>query len=101
MSDIILNRAIAKFREGLTDNQKQLFTASSLDKVNDEIQSIQARYGSKKKLRSLSRISKFLEAMTQIEQLAQIFLNVSEVVAFVWVMAYYQAPILQLCADET
>lgn len=37
-----------------------------------------------KKLRSLRRISHFIEAMGQIEQLVQIFLNVSNVVAFVW-----------------
>ncbi|KAK8876959.1 hypothetical protein PGQ11_001905 [Apiospora arundinis] len=84
MSNIVLNRAVEKFRQGLTDEQRQLFTASSLEKVNAEIQSIQVRHGSRKQLRSLSRISKFLEAMNQIEQLAQIFLNVSEVVAFVW-----------------
>ncbi|KAK8024370.1 hypothetical protein PG993_012436 [Apiospora rasikravindrae] len=84
MSDIVLNRAIERFRQSLTDEQKQLFTASSLDNVNAEIQSIQARHGSTKKLRNLSRISKFLEAMAQLEQLVQIFLNVSEVVAFVW-----------------
>lgn len=86
MSNTVLNRAVEKFRQNLTDEQRQLFTASSLEKVNAEIQSIQDRHGSRKQLRSLSRISKFLEAMTQIEQLAQIFLNVSEVVAFVWVM---------------
>lgn len=85
MPDIVLNRAIEKFRQSLTDEQKQLFVASSLDNVKDEIQYIQGRYGSTKKLRRLNRLSKFLEAMAQIEQLVQIFLNVSEVVAFVWV----------------
>ncbi|KAK7917369.1 hypothetical protein PG985_010977 [Apiospora marii] len=84
MPDTVLNRAIEKFRQSLTDEQKKFFVASSLDNVKDEIQSIQGRYGSQKKLRSLNRLSKFLEAMTQIEQLVQIFLNVSEVVAFVW-----------------
>lgn len=85
MPDTVLNRAIEKFRKSLTDEQKNLFVASSVDNVKNEIQSIQERHGSKKKLRSLNRLSKFLEAMTQIEQLVQIFLNVSEVVAFVWV----------------
>ena len=89
MSDVILDRAIANFRQGLTDEQRQLFNASSLSMVKAEIQSIQIRHGSKKKLRNLSRISKFLEAMTQIEQLAQIFLNVSNIVAFVWVIMTY------------
>ncbi|KAK8073512.1 hypothetical protein PG994_004411 [Apiospora phragmitis] len=56
MSDIVLNRAIERFRQGLTPEQRQLFTASSLDKL-----------------------------WAHIEQLVQVFLNVSEVVAFIWV----------------
>ncbi|KAK6839363.1 hypothetical protein PG987_005229 [Apiospora arundinis] len=98
MSNTVLNRAVEKFRQELTDKQRQLFTASSLETVNAEIQSIQVRHGSGKKLRSLSRISKFLEAMNQIEQLAQIFLNVSEVVAFVW-MASTRIQTLELLLD--
>ncbi|KAI1125678.1 hypothetical protein F5Y10DRAFT_294447 [Nemania abortiva] len=77
-------RAIHKFRQCLTDEQNKDFAATSQDDVYDEIQKIQHRYGSTRKLRSLGRLSKFLEAMSQIEQLVQIFLNVSEVVAFVW-----------------
>ncbi|KAK8004951.1 WD40 repeat-like protein, partial [Apiospora arundinis] len=98
MSNTVLTRAVEKFRQDLTDEQRQLFTASSLEKVNAEIQSIQDRHGSRKQLRSLSRMSKFLEAMTQIEQLAQIFLNVSEVVAFVW-MASTRVQTLELLLD--
>ncbi|KAI1736489.1 hypothetical protein F4680DRAFT_432296 [Xylaria scruposa] len=78
------DRALQRFRDGLTKEQQKQFEASSLDEVDAEIQNIQSRLGSMKKLRSLGRLSKFLEAMTQIEQLVQIFLNVSEVVAFVW-----------------
>ncbi|KAK7946882.1 uncharacterized protein PG986_011203 [Apiospora aurea] len=84
MSGAILDRAVERFREQLPEEHKKLFTASSLADVEKEIESIQRRYGSKKQLRRLSRLSKFLEAMAQIEQLVQVFLNVSEVVAYVW-----------------
>ncbi|KAI0809904.1 hypothetical protein GGR55DRAFT_679137 [Xylaria sp. FL0064] len=77
-------RALERFRNKLTEEQHKQFKASSLDDVNAEIQAIQSRLGSMKKMRSLNRLSKFLEAMSQIEQLVQVFLNVSEVVAFVW-----------------
>ncbi|KAI1279464.1 hypothetical protein F5Y07DRAFT_43858 [Xylaria sp. FL0933] len=77
-------RALERFRNKLTEEQYKQFKASSLDDVNAEIQAIQSRLGSLKKMRSLNRLSKFLEAMSQIEQLVQVFLNVSEVVAFVW-----------------
>lgn len=84
-TETAFQRAIRKFRKSLTDEQKAEFAASSQDDVLSEIQKIQDRYGSARKLRSLKRLSKFLEAMSQIEQLVQIFLNVSNTVAFVWV----------------
>ncbi|KAI0440377.1 hypothetical protein F4803DRAFT_527373 [Xylaria telfairii] len=83
-SNTVFERALERFREGLTKEQEKQFQVSSLDQVHAEIQDIQSRLGSAKKLRSLNRLSKFLGAMTEIEQLVKIFLNVSEVVAFVW-----------------
>ncbi|KAI0878364.1 hypothetical protein GGS24DRAFT_518152 [Hypoxylon argillaceum] len=84
MAGTALERALQKFQDGLTQEQRQQFNATSIDDVKAEIGNIQNRLGSMKKLRSLRRISHFIEAMGQIEQLVQIFLNVSNVVAFVW-----------------
>ncbi|KAI1114303.1 hypothetical protein F5Y14DRAFT_189934 [Nemania sp. NC0429] len=84
ISDTTFHRAIKKFSQSLTNEQKRAFAASSEADVINEIQKIQDRYGSARKLRSLGRLSKFLEAMSQVEQLVQIFLNVSNVVAFIW-----------------
>jgi len=81
----IFNKALEKFRDSLTEEQKQQFRATSLEDVETEIQNIQHRFGSEKKLRNLKKISKFLEAMKQIEQVVTVFLNVHEIVAFVWV----------------
>ncbi|KAM0806795.1 putative NACHT domain-containing protein [Seiridium cardinale] len=79
-----LDKAIDRFRRGLTPDQLHQFAASSVDDVVNKIEEIQLQHGSQKKLRNLSRLSKFIEALTEIEKLVQIFLNVSEVVAFVW-----------------
>ncbi|GAW14444.1 hypothetical protein ANO14919_038470 [Xylariales sp. No.14919] len=84
ITETAFQRAILKFQRSLTSQQKAQFAVSSQEDVVSEIQKIQDRYGSTRKLRSLSRLSKFLEAMSQIEQLVTIFLNVSNVVAFVW-----------------
>ncbi|KAI0971544.1 hypothetical protein F4678DRAFT_87902 [Xylaria arbuscula] len=84
MTSKVLERALKKFRDGLTQQQRQQFNACSIDDVKAEIVNIQDRLGSMKKLRSLRRISQFLEAMAQIEQLVNVFLNASNVVAFVW-----------------
>ncbi|KAJ8129490.1 hypothetical protein O1611_g4141 [Lasiodiplodia mahajangana] len=84
MTSRALERALQKFRDGLTQEQRQQFGASSIDDVKAEIWNIQNRLGSMKKLRSLRRISQFLEALGQIEQLVHVFLNVSNVVGFIW-----------------
>lgn len=79
---------LERFRDSLTEEQKQHFSAISFQDVESEIQNIQCRYGSEKKLRNLKRMSKFLEAMKQVEQVVKVFLNVHEVVAFVWVSGH-------------
>ena len=79
------NKALERFRDSLTEEQKRQFLATNLEDVKSEIQKIQDRFGRDKKLRNLKRLSKFLEAMKQVEQVIKVFLNVHEVVAFVWV----------------
>ncbi|KAK6337077.1 hypothetical protein TWF718_009863 [Orbilia javanica] len=76
-------KSLEKFRQR---HSKQIpeFSLSNLDDVKDEIRKIQDRLGPEKKLRGLNRVKKFLEGMKQVEQLVQIFLNTSEVVAYVW-----------------
>ncbi|KAJ4176479.1 hypothetical protein NW755_014391, partial [Fusarium falciforme] len=78
------NKALERFRDSLTEEQKRQFSAASLEDVESEIQRIQHRFGSEKKLRNLKKVSKFLEAMKQVEQVIIVFLNVHEAVAFVW-----------------
>jgi len=79
------SKSLARFREKLSEEQKQQFSLSSLEDVELAIQQIQDRIGPEKKLRNFTRIRKFLEAMKQVEELVKIFLNVNEVVAFIWV----------------
>ncbi|OCL02208.1 hypothetical protein AOQ84DRAFT_349486, partial [Glonium stellatum] len=80
-----LETIVKSFRDSLTKEQKQQFSATTLKDVKSEIQNIQGRFGLEKKLRNLKKVSKFLEAMKQVEQVVSIFLNVNEVVAFIWV----------------
>ena len=79
-------KAVANFRQGLTEELKVEFAACSLQDVELEIQRVQQQYGPDKKLRSMRRLSKFLEAMSQLEEVVKVFLNVHEAVAFVWVI---------------
>ncbi|KAF2684142.1 hypothetical protein K458DRAFT_279973, partial [Lentithecium fluviatile CBS 122367] len=79
-----LNQTVERFRDSLTEEQKQQFFATCFEDVESEIQNIQDRFGSKKKLRNLRKVSRFLDAMKQIEQVVTVFLNVHPIVAFVW-----------------
>jgi hypothetical protein len=79
------SNSLAKFREQLSEEQKRLFSLSNLEDVELAIQQIQEQIGPEKKLRNFTRIRKFLEAMKQVEELVKVFLNVHEVVAFIWV----------------
>ncbi|RYP07648.1 hypothetical protein DL764_002385 [Monosporascus ibericus] len=82
--DNTFNRAVEKFRDSLTEEQKRNFSATNLEDVKSEIQNIQHHLGLEKKLRNLNKVSRFLEAMKQVEQVVNVFLNVHEVVAFIW-----------------
>lgn len=58
---------------------------SNHDDIKLAIIQIQKKIGPDKKLRGITRIRKFLEGMKQVEELVKVFINVHEVVAFVWV----------------
>ncbi|KAH8880581.1 hypothetical protein GQ53DRAFT_669656, partial [Thozetella sp. PMI_491] len=77
-------KAVERFRNQLSEEQRVQFATTSLKDVKLEIQRVQDHYGPEKRLRNMRRLSKFLEVMSQIEQVVSVFLNVSEVVAFVW-----------------
>lgn len=85
--DPVFQKALENFKKDLTVRQRREFAISTLQDVKDEVNKIQIQHGSAKKLRGMSRMSKFLETMQQLEQVVSVFLNVSEVVAFIWVSA--------------
>lgn len=98
--DPVFRKALENFKKDLTVQQRHEFNITTLQDVKDEVNKIQIQHGSAKKLRGMSRMSKFLEAMQQLEQVISVFLNVSEVVAFIWVSApatsqVYDRPIWQ------
>lgn len=77
-------KALVAFKAGLTPEQRNAFQIDNKQDVHDAIVEIQSRHGSSKKLRGMSRMSRFLEAMQQLEQVVSVFLNVSAAVAFIW-----------------
>lgn len=83
--DLIFKEAVARFRAGLTKKQMEEFAECTKDDVINTIRQIQDRYGSQRRLRHIRRLSKFVEGMSQLGQVVEVFLNVNNTVAFIWV----------------
>ena len=78
-------RALARFKSHLSPAEQEEFGVTSLEDVQRTIAQIQQIQGSEKKMRNLTRIKASIEAMEEYGKVVEIFLNVSDIIAFVWV----------------
>ncbi|KAL6413086.1 uncharacterized protein AUP68_02584 [Ilyonectria robusta] len=77
-------RALKDFKSRLKDSEKAKFKATTLDDLKVTILAIQSEQRSRKKMMHMGRIMSFLEAMEQFGKVIEIFLNVADMLAFVW-----------------
>lgn len=84
-SDGGFQRALTRFKDHLSPAEQEEFGVTSLEDVQRTIAQIQRTQESEKKMRNLTRIKAFIEAMEQYGQVVEVFLNVSDIIAFVWV----------------
>lgn len=78
-------RALEKFKAGLTYDQIQYFQCSRRSDLSTAIEVIQQRHESEKRLCDMQKLRGFLEAMTEYGKIADVFANTSPFVAFIWV----------------
>jgi len=83
--DDSFENALTKFRASLTEKQRRDFAHCTRNDVEKAIDDIQVRLGSERRLRNMKRIAKFIEAMSELGKVVEVFLNVGNLVAFVWV----------------
>jgi hypothetical protein len=76
--------ALGKFKNRLTGTQLQDFQQTTYKQLCEDILRIQKEQETFKSLVNMSRIQSFLEAMEQFGKVIEVFLNVSDAVAFVW-----------------
>lgn len=76
--------ALNKFRNRLTGTQLQDFKTATFAGLCDEILLIQEKQMKGNTMVNLQRIQSVLEAMQQFGKVTEIFLNVSNIVAYVW-----------------
>lgn len=79
--------ALARFLDEccLDDSTREDFQFTSLDDLRTTIIKLQNEQRPKKDMRNLNRIKAFLEGMEEYSKLIEVYLNVSELLAFVWV----------------
>lgn len=77
-------RALKDFKSRLKESEKAKFKATTLDDLKVTILAIQSEQRSRKKMMHMGRIMSFLEAMEQFGKVIEIFLNVADMLAFIW-----------------
>lgn len=76
-----------KFKASLTDKEKTQFKVTTLHDLHIAIESIQKRQATDRRLQGMQRLELFLEGMKEYDKVIQVFLNSSQILAFVWVCA--------------
>ena len=78
-------RALARFKGHLSPEEQEKFGFTTLEDVQQTIAQIQSTQESKGCMMNLTRLKGFIEAMEQYGKIVEVFLNVSDIIAFVWV----------------
>lgn len=77
--------SLQKVQQKLTPQEIQNFPLTSLDDLRTAIDDIQRQQVQRGSLQCLIRIQPFLVAMEQYGKVIEVFLNSSDILAFVWV----------------
>ena len=77
-------RTVTSFKNRLTRDELQQVQCNSLSDLNVIIKRVQYEQLDQKQLMNFTRIQSFLEAMEQFEQVITVFVNVNDIVAYIW-----------------
>ncbi|KAI6553144.1 hypothetical protein MCOR04_010777 [Pyricularia oryzae] len=82
--DAEFRRVHDTFKANLTAGELDYFRGSGLENVQIALQRIQKEQEGKRQLLYLNRIDPYLKTMIEYGKVVEVFLNVSEILAFVW-----------------
>ncbi|XPS70547.1 hypothetical protein M3J09_002763 [Ascochyta lentis] len=93
--------AIKNFKAtaGLTQNELQDFAHTTLDDLKSSIAVIQNEQRASRKLRYLKRLGPFLDTMERYGKIIETFLNVSDLIAFIWGPVKFLLMVTKECAE--
>jgi len=81
----VFEDALSDFRKGLSKKELAQFQWVDFKDVEETIRGIERDQKMKKKMQNLARIKPFLEGMKQYGKIIEVFLNTSNIVAYIWV----------------
>lgn len=78
-------KAVVEFKRTLTPDELNEFAGTTLRDLEIRIMAIQSKQKSSRTMQNLARIKGFLEAMETYSKVLDVFVNVNDFVAFIWV----------------
>lgn len=82
---LVVQEAVDKFRASLTRPQREKFKNCDLNAVKSAVKEVEDTLGSLRTNPRMHRARRFIEGMSHLSKVVELFLNVSEVIAFIWV----------------
>lgn len=89
-------RALRSFKQSISQQTPELlskFEIGSLDDLQNHCMQIQNKMGQNGEMRRMRRLQGFIEAMSQLGQSIEVFVNANELVCFIWV-GFSRTPIV-------
>ena len=80
----LFERELKSFKARLTHGEESKFTGTTLADLRLTVASIQRTQISERTNKNVARMRKFLEAIESITKVLDLFVNVSDFVAFIW-----------------
>lgn len=90
--------ALEDFKENaqLGPDEVKEFRFADLNSLRSTIKRIQAEQEAKRRMRNMKRLEPFLQTMEQYGHTVDVFVNTSEILAFVWVSVRWARDDLQI-----
>lgn len=79
-----IRKVLVDFKRKLTTREEEQYKNMTLEQLKKDIIVLQKNQNEAKTMMNLNRIRGFLEGMEQLGKVVEIFLNASEILAFVW-----------------
>ena len=86
----IFQRVLEEFKAELNLEEKKEYSGTTLEELQKNIAAIQAKQRKTKTMQNMNRLQRFLEAMEAYSKILDVFVNVNEFAAFIWVRELQQ-----------